>query len=50
VIHGRACKDEPCPFCESLAEDRAYSWGFDDDADKAADQYDRYLDRLGPAS
>lgn len=48
--HGRACSEEACDYCESLAEDRAYDWGFSDDWQKAADQYDRYLDRLGGAS
>ena len=23
MYHGRACRDEPCPYCESRAEERA---------------------------
>jgi len=48
ISHGRACTDgDWCDYCANLAEDRAYSWGFDDDWQLAQTQYERHLDRMG---
>lgn len=50
ITHGRACREEPCDYCETLAEDRAYDIGSADDWQYAQTQYEGYLDRLGPTS
>jgi hypothetical protein len=47
MIHGRVCMDEPCDYCQNLAEDRAYDIGHRDDWQLAQTQYERHLDRLG---
>ena len=45
--HGRACAEEPCDYCQKLAEERAEPDYADDPGGQ--EQWERYLDRLGEA-
>jgi len=45
LYHGRACAEEPCDYCQKLAEERAEPDYADDPGGQ--DAYERYLDRLG---
>jgi hypothetical protein len=42
--HGRSCTEEPCDYCQNLAEDHAYDWEPRYDPSAAATQYERYFD------
>lgn len=41
------CRDEGCPACQRLAEQRAEDPGYADDWQTGQDRYERWLDTIG---